>query len=60
VELKEEALDRTQWRNGFGGGDGPVIVIMMMIMMTSLNVHNLSSYYLSGETVPALQTKHTT
>jgi len=23
--LKEEALDRTMWRNGFGGGFGPVI-----------------------------------
>jgi hypothetical protein len=23
--LKEEALDRTMWRNGFGGGFGPVV-----------------------------------
>jgi hypothetical protein len=23
--LKEEALDRTMWRNRFGGGFGPVI-----------------------------------
>jgi len=23
--LKEEALDRTVWRNRFGGGDGPVV-----------------------------------
>ena len=24
-ELKEEALDRTMWRNGFGRGFGPVV-----------------------------------
>ena len=24
-DLKEEALDRTMWRNRFGGGFGPVI-----------------------------------
>ena len=23
--LKEEALDRTMWRHGFGGGFGPVV-----------------------------------
>ena len=23
--FKEEALDRTMWRNGFGGGFGPVV-----------------------------------
>jgi len=23
--LKEEALDRTMWRNRFGGGSGPVV-----------------------------------
>jgi hypothetical protein len=23
--LKEEDLDRTMWRNGFGGGFGPVV-----------------------------------
>jgi len=23
--LKEEALDRTMWRNRFGGGFGPVV-----------------------------------
>ena len=23
--LKEEALDRTRWRNRFGGGFGPVV-----------------------------------
>jgi len=23
--LKEEALDRTMWRNGFGGGFGPIV-----------------------------------
>ena len=23
--LKEEALDRTMWRNGFGGSFGPVV-----------------------------------
>ena len=23
--LKEEVLDRTTWRNGFGGGFGPVV-----------------------------------
>jgi hypothetical protein len=23
--LKEEALDRTKWRNRFGGGCGPVV-----------------------------------
>jgi hypothetical protein len=24
-DLKEEALDRTMWRNNFGGGFGPVV-----------------------------------
>ena len=24
-QLKEEALDRTMWRNRFGGGFGPVV-----------------------------------
>ena len=24
-QLKEEALDRTKWRNRFGGGFGPVV-----------------------------------
>ena len=24
--LKEEALDRTMWRNRFGGGFGPVVI----------------------------------
>ena len=24
--LKEKALDRTMWRNGFGGGFGPVVI----------------------------------
>ena len=24
-DLKEEALDRTMWRNHFGGGFGPVV-----------------------------------
>jgi len=26
--LKEEALDRTMWRNRFGGGFGPVVRIL--------------------------------
>ena len=34
-QLKEEALDRTMWRNRFGRGFGPVVdrLLMMMMMM---------------------------
>jgi hypothetical protein len=27
--LKAEALDRTMWRTGFGGGNGPVVRLTM-------------------------------
>ena len=34
-QLKEEALDRTMWRNRFGRGFGPVVFdrLRMMMMM---------------------------
>ena len=31
--MKEEALDRTMWRNRFGREFGPVVRLMMMMMM---------------------------
>ena len=39
--LKEEALDRTMWRNGFRGGFGPVVRQNTKLMM------NKTSLYLS-------------
>ena len=33
-ELKEEALDRTMWRNRFARGFGPVVWQILMMMMT--------------------------
>jgi len=42
--LKEEALDRTMWRNRFGGGFGPV-VRQNTEWMIELNVKNIYLFF---------------
>jgi len=40
-QLKEEALDRTMWRNRFGRGFGPVVDrLLMMMMNVHYHIHN--------------------
>ena len=36
--LKEEALDRTMWRNRFGGGFGPVVRQNTELMNVTQNI----------------------
>ena len=49
--LKEEALDRTMWRNRFGGGFGPVVrqntelINEITAKITLINVHGLRRYF---------------
>jgi len=49
-QLKEEALDRTMWRNRFGRGFGPVVwQIIMMMMMSEWATHILFPSELRSE-----------
>jgi len=41
--LKEEALDRTMWRNRFGGGFGPVIRENTELMKKYIYIYELSA-----------------
>jgi len=51
--LKEEALDRTMWRAGFGRGFGPVV------RQTTLTLRGLMSY-IYGAPILDVSRSHTT
>jgi len=54
--LKEEALDRSMWRNRFRGGFGPVVRQNTEWMNTHYTIHTQRHFYLKKT---ALYTTHT-